>query len=180
MPWQSDLRTSLLLLPLGVVAGAVLVGWRRRRGQPAATAWRRSVAEVAMVAGTLPWIWMILTPTSHPRELHPVPLLDLLGVLRVGPVYAFVQIVGNLLVFAAFGFFARLRWRISTWSITLIAAAASAILETLQYVLDLGRVTATDDVLLNAAGAGLAALLAAPLVRRLQPEPEPAAPIGNP
>jgi glycopeptide antibiotics resistance protein len=39
-----------------------------------------------------------------------------------------------------------------------LAAACSILIETLQYVLGLGRVSSVDDVLLNTAGAGLAAL----------------------
>jgi glycopeptide antibiotics resistance protein len=39
-----------------------------------------------------------------------------------------------------------------------VAAAGSVLIETLQYVLPLARVASVDDVLLNSAGAGLAAL----------------------
>lgn len=69
---------------------------------------------------------------------------------------AAVQIVGNLLVFAAFGAFAPLRWRLGLWQVLVLAALGSAAVEVLQYVLDLGRVSATDDVLINTLGAGLA------------------------
>ncbi|MFE3542630.1 VanZ family protein [Nocardia sp. NPDC059177] len=43
---------------------------------------------------------------------------------------------------------------------TLIGAGLSATLEIAQYAFDLGRVSSIDDVLMNAAGAGLGALLA--------------------
>jgi glycopeptide antibiotics resistance protein len=39
-----------------------------------------------------------------------------------------------------------------------LAAGCSVLVETAQYVLRLDRVSSVDDVLLNAAGAGLAAL----------------------
>jgi glycopeptide antibiotics resistance protein len=68
------------------------------------------------------------------------------------------QIVGNLLVFAAFGFLAPIRWQIRPLWVVAAAAAASTTVETLQWVLGLGRVSSVDDVLVNAAGAGLAAL----------------------
>ena len=73
---------------------------------------------------------------------------------------AAVQIVGNLLVLAALGFFAPMRFAAlaSAPRILALAAACSILVETLQYVLDLGRVSSVDDVLLNTAGAGLAAL----------------------
>ncbi|GAA1536955.1 hypothetical protein GCM10009827_064580 [Dactylosporangium maewongense] len=118
---------------------------------------RRTFGLVASVSGTLPWIWMILTPSSHARRVHLDPVSGLGGILASGFAEAAVQIVGNLLVFAAFGAFAPLRWpRLTLGPVLLLAAAGSATVELLQYVLDLGRVTATDDVLVNTLGAGLA------------------------
>lgn len=56
-----------------------------------------------MVAGTAPWIWMILTPGVE-EGVHVVPLVDLAGQLALlSPGAAVVQIGGNLLVFAALG-----------------------------------------------------------------------------
>ena len=70
------------------------------------------------------------------------------------------QIVGNLLVFAALGFFAPLRFAAlaSVRRILALGAGCSVLVEAAQYVLRLDRVSSVDDVLLNAAGAGLAAL----------------------
>lgn len=89
-----------------------------------------------------------------------MPLLDIAHLLAGGPVFAFFQIVGNLLVFAAFGFFALIRWRIGPLAVAALGGLASIVVEGLQFALNLGRVTSVDDVLLNAAGAGLAALAA--------------------
>lgn len=115
----------------------------------------RTFGLVASVTGTLPWIWMILTPADAPARVQLDPVAGLAGVLSSGPGTAAVQIVGNLLVFAAFGAFAPLRWpRLTLWWVLLLAAGGSATVELLQYALRLGRVTAADDVLLNAAGAG--------------------------
>jgi hypothetical protein len=142
---------------------------------------RRTLGLVASVCGTLPWIWMILTPSSAPSRVHLDPVSGLAGVLTGGFGTAAVQVVGNLLVFAAFGVFAPLRWpRLTLWSVLLLAALGSSAVELLQYVLDLGRVTATDDVLLNTLGAGLAhaagrwvrpAASAAPVSAGLEVEP---------
>ena len=74
-----------------------------------------------------------------PRPGEPDPLRDLVAVLADEPMTATRQVVGNLLVFAA---------------------ALSLLVETAQYVLRLDRVSSVDDVLLDAAGAGLAALAA--------------------
>jgi len=113
-----------------------------------------------MVAGTLPWVWMILTPIPGERDFWLVPLRDLVNVIvKGGGAFAFFQIGGNLLVFAAFGFFAPMRWRIGPAAVAGIAALGSIAVETAQYVLALGRVSSIDDVLLNATGAALAALI---------------------
>jgi glycopeptide antibiotics resistance protein len=69
-------------------------------------------------------------------------------------------IVGNLLVFSALGFFAPTRFTAlsSLPRIVLLAAGCSVVVEVAQFVLCLDRVSSVDDVLLNAAGAGLAAM----------------------
>ena len=63
-------------------------------------------------------------------------------------------------MFAALGFFAPLRFAAlaSVPRILALAAGCSVLVETAQYVLRLDRVSSVDDVLLNTAGAGLAAL----------------------
>jgi glycopeptide antibiotics resistance protein len=89
-----------------------------------------------------------------------VPLRDLLTIATGGPLTVTGQVVGNLLVFAALGFFAPQRFvaLASLPRILALAAGCSVLVEAAQYVLRLDRVSSVDDVLLNAAGAGLAAL----------------------
>lgn len=143
---------TVAALPLAALAVWVLA--RRRIATGAASAWRMSVAEVAIVYGTVPWVWIILLPGDEAGAVVSlVPLRDLL-------VMATSQIVGNLLVFAALGFFAPLRFAAlaSVPRILALAAACSVLVETAQYVLRLDRVSSVDDVLLNTVGAGLAAL----------------------
>ncbi len=148
--------TGVVVLTLVALPLAALVVWglaRYRHG-----AWRRSLAEVGIVYGTVPWVWMILLPGSQAGEVTGrvslVPLRDLVA-MSAG------QIVGNLLVFAALGFFAPMRFAAlaSVPRVLVLAAGCSALVETAQFVLRLDRVSSVDDVLLNAAGAGLAALL---------------------
>jgi hypothetical protein len=116
---------------------------------------------------------MILTPdAAGSRRLSLVPLRDLrtlaqccravlasphpgCGCARPGDLV--VQIGGNLLVFAALGAALPVRWRAGSATVAVVAALASASVETLQYALDLGRVSSIDDVLLNTLGAVLAA-----------------------
>ncbi|WP_330276468.1 VanZ family protein [Lentzea sp. NBC_00516] len=150
---------SVLGLPVAVLVMLLLALYRRSKG--AARPWRNSFAEVGLVYGTLPWVWIIMLPGAEPGvegKLSLVPFADILDLLSHGDTG---QIVGNMLVFAALGFFAPLRFAglRSVLRVLAFAAACSAFLEILQFVLRLDRVSSVDDVLLNAAGAALASLL---------------------
>ncbi|MFI8528538.1 VanZ family protein [Promicromonospora sukumoe] len=172
--WGHVLRPALLALFAAAVAIRLLVRVRRLRGVPHARAWRHSVAEVGMVVGTLPWIWMILTPVPGDGGLSLVPFRDLAAQLS-GPVpAAVVQVGGNLLVLAALGFFLPVRFRLVPGSdgravpgprtgavlarVAVVLLGVAVTVEVLQYVLGLGRVASVDDVLVNVVGGLLAAL----------------------
>jgi hypothetical protein len=148
---------TVAVLPLAALAVWALACRRSVTGTTPAWAWRTSLAEVGIVYGTVPWVWMTMLPGSRagevPGRVSLVPLLDLLAM-------GWAQVVGNLLVFAALGFFAPLRFAAlaSVPRILALAASCSVLVETAQHVLRLDRVSSVDDVLLNAAGAGLAAL----------------------
>ena len=154
-------RARALAASVAVPGVALPAGPRR--------AWRAAAAEVGAVAGTLPWLWMILTPLPQPGEVHPVPFQEVSGYLSVPLSEAVVQVGGNLAVFAAAGALAPVRWRLGggrTGRVLAVvaagAAAGSLLVETLQWALDLGRVSSVDDVLLNTLGAVLAALVTRP------------------
>ena len=114
-----------------------------------------SLAEVGMVHGTVPFVWMTMMPGAGavPGRFSLIPLRDL---ATMGP----GGIIGNLLVFASLGFFAPVRFAAlaSLPRVLALGAGCSVLVETAQYVLPLNRVSSVDDVLLNAAGAALAAL----------------------
>ena len=138
------------------------------------SAWRMSLAEVGMVYGTVPLVWLTAMPGPGagvvPGRVSLVPLRDL---LTMGP----LGIAGNLLIFAALGFFAPMRFAAlaSVPRILALGAGCSILVETAQYVLQLDRVSSVDDVLVNAAGAGLAALASRRWWRtptEVHPEPE--------
>ncbi|MDQ7909763.1 VanZ family protein [Phytohabitans sp. ZYX-F-186] len=162
--------TGVVLLTVAVLPLAALAVWalaRRRSatGTTPARAWRMSLAEVGIAYGTVPWVWMILLPGEQAGavagRLSLVPLRDLLTIVADRePLTLTGQVVGNLLVFAALGFFAPPRFAAlaSLPRILALAAGCSVLVETAQYILRLDRVSSVDDVLLNAAGAGLAAL----------------------
>jgi hypothetical protein len=155
---------TVAALPLAALAVWALARRHSVTGTTPAWAWRKSLAEVGTVYGTVPWVWMIMLPGDRagavPARVSLVPLRDLLTILAGYPETATVQVAGNLLVFAALGFLAPLRFTAlaSVPRILALAAGCSVLVETAQYVLWLDRVSSVDDVLLNTAGAGLAAL----------------------
>jgi hypothetical protein len=166
----------MVLVGLPLAALVVWVLARRRRAAGVRSAWRMSLAEVGMVYGTVPFVWMTMMPGSGagivPGRVSLVPLRDL---LTMGP----LGIAVNLLIFAALGFFAPIRFAAlaSIPRILALGAGCSVLVETAQYVLRLDRVSSVDDVLVNAAGAVLAALASRPWwrtgaeVRSDQPRP---------
>ena len=159
--------TGVALITVAVLPLAALAVWalaRCRSVTGTAAAWRMSLAEVGIVYGTVPWVWRIMLPGDRagavPGRVSMVPLQDLLTIFADGPLRATGQVVGNLLVFAALGFLAPLRFAAlaSVPRILALAAGCSVLVEAAQYVLRLDRVSSVDDILLNTAGAGLAAL----------------------
>lgn len=156
---------TVLLLPVAELVVWALARRRRACGVAPGSALRLSLAEVGIVYGTVPTVWMTMLPGSRvgTDRVSLIPLRDLATIVtHDGPAAAATQIVGNLLVFAALGFFAPMRFRAlaSLPRILAITAGCSIIVETLQLVLPLDRVSSVDDVLLNTVGAGLAALAA--------------------
>jgi glycopeptide antibiotics resistance protein len=159
--------TGVVLLTVAVLPLAALVVWvlaRRRRVGGTTSGWRMALAEVGIVYGTVPLVWMIMLPGSQagavPGRVSLVPSRDLVTIIAAGPLTAMGQVVGNLLVFAALGFLAPMRFAAlaSVPRVLVLGAGCSVLVEVAQYVLRLDRVSSVDDVLLNAAGAGLAAL----------------------
>ncbi|WGD40243.1 VanZ family protein [Streptomyces cathayae] len=160
--WRGCFGTfnGVVLVTLATLPLAALVVWalaRRRRAAGVASAWRMSLAEVGMVHGTVPFLWMTMMPGAGagivPGRVSLVPLRDLLTMGTLG-------IAGNLLVFASLGFFAPMRYAAlaSVPRVLALGAGCSVLVETAQYVLRLDRVSSVDDVLVNATGAALAAL----------------------
>ena len=146
---------TLVGLPFAVLLAGLLARRRRAAGIP--RAWPHSLAEVGMVYGTVPFVWLTLMPGPGagvvPGRVSLVPLRDLVA---MGP----LGIAGNLLVLAALGFFAPIRFAAlaSVPRILALGAGCSALIELAQYAFRLDRVTSVDDVLVNTTGAVLAAV----------------------
>lgn len=114
----------------------------------------RATLDLGIFLGTAPWVWLTLLPGREGTgALSLVPLADLLTMSSS-------QVIGNLLIFAVLGFLGPLRFRAlaSLPRVLACAGLASLLIETTQYLV-LDRVASVDDVLLNTAGAGLAALV---------------------
>ncbi|MBN6050891.1 VanZ family protein, partial [Nonomuraea sp. RK-328] len=157
--WGNIIIAAFLALPV-VTAPAYLLARRRlRAGHPAPV--RTTLADVGIPAATLPWLWMILTPATGQEGVSLVPFTDLVTLVGASPGEVLTQVGGNLLVFAALGALLPVRGPrfASPARVAAVAAAASVTVEVLQYVLRLGRYSSVDDVLLNTAGAVLAALV---------------------
>ncbi|MFG2819059.1 VanZ family protein [Kitasatospora sp. NPDC048365] len=148
---------TLVAVPFALLVAGALAYRRRAAGVGGGVAWRLSLAEVGMVYGTVPFLWLTLMPGEGagvlPERVSLVPLRDLVTMGALG-------IAGNLLVFAALGFFAPMRFAAlaSVPRVLALGAGCSVLVETAQYVLRLDRVSSVDDVLVNAVGAVLAGL----------------------
>jgi hypothetical protein len=166
-PWQwfctypGIAYLTVLCRPLALLLAWVLARVRVVRGAAPAAARRTAWAEVGMVYGTVPWVWMTMLPGSRAGQVTGavslVPLRDL------GTMDDF-QVIGNLVILAALGFFVPLRYAAmaSLPRVLVLGLGASTLIEVLQYVLMLDRVSSVDDVLLNASGAVIAAALSSP------------------
>ncbi len=158
---------SVLAVPFVIWFARGLAARRRRGGMDAGWARRSSYAEVLMIGGTAPWLWLVMMPNPHHvRGDNLVPFRDLANQVHAGIPSAITQITANLLVFAALGFGLMVRFRLRPVQVLLIGVLGSTLIETLQWTLDLGRFSSVDDVLVNAVGAYAAAWLAYPWWRR--------------
>ncbi|WP_099897665.1 VanZ family protein [Streptomyces sp. TLI_171] len=160
--WHGCLDTfnGVVFVGLATVPPALLVAAalaHRRRAAGVAGAWRRSLAEVGMVHGTVPLVWLTMMPGGGagtvPERVSLVPFRDLETMGALG-------IAGNLVIFAAPAFFAPIRFAAlaTVPRVLALGAGCSVLVETAQYVLRLDRVSSVDDVLVNATGALLAGL----------------------
>jgi hypothetical protein len=168
-----DTENGVVFMMLAGLPLAALVVWvlaRLRRATGVASAGRMSLAEVGMVYGTVPFVWMTVMPGPGAGvvagRVSLVPLRDL---VTMGP----LGIGGNLLIFAALGFFAPMRFAAlaSVPRILALGTGCAVLVETAQYVLRLDRVSSVDDVLVNAAGAVVAALASRRWWRTAAPVP---------
>lgn len=169
------LAFTLSVVVLGATAVAASVAWLRasRGARPAAVAVARAVAPGAallIVAATA-------TPFRWPPELGTGDLALGIGAGGLGNLprvlaqpgsLAWMLLLLNLSIYAPLTFSAALGWPTRRWSILAAALGLSLLVEALQ-LLVLDRVAATDDVLLNMAGATVGLLFGFGMRRGIGP-----------
>jgi len=151
---------TIIVLPFAVFAWRFLVH-RRRQRMPTWVAASTAGIDVGVVllVGLVLALTMIPIGADRTSSLHLLPGSDVLT--EFADDGSLWQIAGNLLLLAPLG--ALLPLRVACLhSVPRVAGAAlvtSVAIEVTQFVLHVGRVTSTDDVLLNTLGAAAGATL---------------------
>ena len=162
---------SFIALPYALIAWP-LVAARRRRRLPARYATATAGVDSAAFLVAFLVLCLVTMPvgTSGESTLDLVPGADITAAFGDGSLW---QVIGNLLLLCPLGALLPLRVRRlrALLRIALAALAASVLVEGTQYLIHTGRVTSTDDVLLNTVGATLGAALSRRGWRALDPLP---------
>jgi hypothetical protein len=145
---------TLIAVPYALLAWPLLTAFRRRHGS-ARAARRTAALDIAISLLSVLVLCLVLMPVgdSHSSTLHLMPGEDIRSVF--GDDGSLWQVGGNLLMLSPLGALLplRVRWFRSLLRVVVAAMIASMLVEGTQYLIHAGRVTATDDVLLNSAGA---------------------------
>ena len=164
---------TVIAVPFALFAWRLLTWWRSRF-RPAWAAATTAGLDVGIVLVALEILALTMMPIGSGSSLHLMPGSDILSEFAAdGSLW---QIAGNLVLLAPLGLLVPLRLPAlrSIPRMTVVAFALSVGIELLQYLLHNGRVTSTDDVLLNTLGAAAGATLTCGWVRRPAPIAIPA------
>ncbi len=162
---------SAIALPYALLGWPLLAGHRRRR-LPArhATATAGADSAVSLIAFLVFCLVTMPVGTAGDCTLDLVPGADIAAAFNDdGSLW---QVIGNVLLLGPLGALLPLRVR-RLRALPRLALAASVLVEGTQYLIHTGRVTSSDDVLLNTAGATLGAALSGRGRRALDPPPAP-------
>lgn len=161
---------TIIALPFALFAWRLLTNWRRRT-YPALAAATASALDVGILLVLAEVLALTTKPihNSDASSLHLMPGSDI--VTEFTGRGSLWQIAGNLLLLAPLGVLVPLRVPAlrSIGRITALAFVVSVGLELAQHLLHSGRVTSTDDVLLNTLGVAAAATLTCNWVRTPPP-----------
>ncbi|HVV13942.1 VanZ family protein [Amycolatopsis sp.] len=166
---------TIIALPFALFGWRLLTNWRART-RPAWVAASTAGLDVGILLVSLEILALTMMPIGSVRSssLHLMPGSDILTEFTGNG--SLWQIAGNLLLLAPLGVLVPLRVSAlrSIPRITVVAFVVSATIELAQHFLHAGRVTSTDDVLLNTLGVAAAATLTCGWVRRDGPVAIPA------
>jgi glycopeptide antibiotics resistance protein len=135
--------------------------------------WLRRRAPQGAIGSVLFILLLTLIPNGESRgTLMLVPFQDLRRTISHGGLIRtlLIDIAGNIVLFMPLGFFLPLAIpMLDSWKrILIVSCLLSISVETAQYILPIGRVAATTDVLLNTLG-GLWGYLLLQIVRSVLP-----------
>ncbi|WP_326567036.1 VanZ family protein [Amycolatopsis rhabdoformis] len=154
---------TAIALPYALLCWPLLAARRRRRNTGLSHAHASATAAVDVLAVTIGALVLCLVTmpvgTGAVSTLDLVPGADLSAALSDdGSLW---QVVGNLLLLCPLGALVPVRVRRlrSVGRVAVTALSASVLVEATQFLIHTGRVTSTDDVLLNTIGATLGAVL---------------------
>jgi hypothetical protein len=160
---------SVIVVLYAAVAWPLLTAHRRRRRPPREAAITAAL-DVSVAATAFLVLCLVFMPMggSHTSTLHLMPGEDLAS--AAGDSDEYWQVGGNAVLLGPLGALVPLRVpRLrSVLRSTLAAMVVSMLIEAMQYVIHAGRVTSTDDVLLNTFGAAAGVTLARPWWRRMR------------
>jgi uncharacterized membrane protein YhaH (DUF805 family) len=178
---ETLLRAFWGMIPVSAIAlPYALLGWpllaaRRRRRLPARYATATAGVDSAAFLVAFLVLCLVTMPvgTSGESTLDLVPGADITAAF--GDDGSLWQVIGNVMLLCPLGALLPLRMRRlrTLLRVALAALVASVLVEGTQYLIHTGRVTSTDDVLLNTAGATLGAALSRRGWRALDPPPPP-------
>ncbi|SDX21697.1 VanZ like family protein [Amycolatopsis xylanica] len=153
---------TIIAVPYALIAWPLLTAARRRKREPDAKLTAAMDVTICLVSVLVLVLVMMPVAGSRTSTLHLTPGADMATAFGDGG--SFWQVGGNLLMLSPLGMILpfRVRFLRSVGRIAVAALVLSMLVEAMQYVLHAGRVTATDDVILNALGATMGAAIARP------------------
>lgn len=162
---------AIAAAPGALLAWVLLARWRQR-SCPAVTAAFTALLDTAIVLIGAAVLWLVFAPVagSHTSTLHPLPGEEIAEALDRDE---FWPIAGNLVLLTPLAAMCPIRVPAlrSITRTTMAALMVSIMIETIQYAMHAGRISSTDDVLLNTLGAAAAANLTRSLWHTTQPMP---------
>lgn len=123
---------------------------------------------IGMISTVVGMILVTLIPAGYPNDsLQLVPFDSIIETWELATTRAIINsLIMNVLLFVPFGFFLYLITR-KEFLTTVAASLTSILIEALQFILPVGRVTNIDDVILNTIG-GIIGMLLGVLVLKLE------------